>query len=163
MKTLLDSYAGYNVWANKQLLDVAEKFTIEQYNEPIISSFPGIAATVLHIWDAEAIWWQRIKLKEHIEIPSQIFTGTLQELSRNFQQQSIAWKEWVQQSVQAALLHEFSYMNSKKERFKQPVYEVLMHLFNHQTYHRGQLVTIFRQLGCTKIPSTDLITYYRKK
>jgi len=42
------------------------------------------------------------------------------------------------------------------------VYEILSHVFNHSTYHRGQLVTLFRQVGFTDVTSTDLLLYYRK-
>jgi uncharacterized damage-inducible protein DinB len=40
---------------------------------------------------------------------------------------------------------------------------MLLHLFNHNTYHRGQLVTMLRQLGMDKIPATDFIVWSRKK
>ena len=46
--------------------------------------------------------------------------------------------------------HVFQYYNSKKEHFKSPVYQMLMHVFNHGTYHRGQLVNMLRQLGVEK-------------
>ena len=85
------------------------------------------------------------------------------ELSKNLIAQSKQWKEWVDLATEAALQHEFIYKNSKKDQFKQPVYEMLMHLFNHQTYHRGQLITMLRQTGETNIPNTDLIAYLRKK
>ena len=66
-------------------------------------------------------------------------------------------------ATEAALQHEFIYKNTKKDQFKQPVYEMLLHLFNHQTYHRGQLITMLRQSGETNIPNTDLISFLRKK
>ena len=77
--------------------------------------------------------------------------------------QSAELYEWVSKASDAALDHVFFYHNSKKEQFKQPVYQVLLHLFNHQTYHRGQLVTMFHQLGITNIPATDFIKYCRMK
>jgi uncharacterized damage-inducible protein DinB len=40
---------------------------------------------------------------------------------------------------------------------------MLLHLFNHGTYHRGQLVNQLRQLGIAKIPPTDFIIWSRKK
>jgi uncharacterized damage-inducible protein DinB len=57
----------------------------------------------------------------------------------------------------------FHYQNTKKEQFKQPIYQVLLHMFNHSTYHRGQLVTMLRQLGVQKLPSTDFIVWSRRK
>ena len=40
---------------------------------------------------------------------------------------------------------------------------MLLHLFNHQTFHRGQLVTMLRQNGIEKIPATDFIVFSRTK
>ncbi len=54
-----------------------------------------------------------------------------------------------------------TYRNLKGDQFSQPVYQVLHHIFNHSTYHRGQLVTMLRQVGLEKIPSTDFIAWAR--
>ncbi|MGZ3851281.1 MAG: DinB family protein [Flavisolibacter sp.] len=40
---------------------------------------------------------------------------------------------------------------------------MLLHAFNHGTYHRGQLVNMLRQLGVDKIPGTDFIAWSRRK
>jgi uncharacterized damage-inducible protein DinB len=51
------------------------------------------------------------------------------------------------------------YYTRQKKSFKTPVSGVLLHIFNHATYHRGQLVTMLRQAGEKKIPGTDMITF----
>jgi uncharacterized damage-inducible protein DinB len=163
MKQLLVQYANYNLWANKRLSDVIINLSDEQLHHEINSSFNSIFATLLHLWDAENMWWQRIKLQENIERPSANFTGSVVELSNHLLQQSKQWKEWIDLATEAALAHEFIYRNSKKEQFKQPVYEALHHLFNHQSFHRGQLITMLRQVGLTELPDTDLIAFSRKK
>lgn len=114
------------------------------------------------MWDAESIWWQRLKLSEKIITPSEDFTGSFAELMKKLDQQSTEWKDWVDNATDVHLQHVFAYQNTKKEQFKQPVYEMLLHLFNHGTYHRGQLVTMLRQLGVGKIPPTDFVVYVRK-
>ncbi|MEJ7912972.1 MAG: DinB family protein, partial [Chitinophagaceae bacterium] len=79
------------------------------------------------------------------------------------QNQSNQWHNWLLAAHEYQLDHEFIYRNSKKEQFKQPVYQVLQHLFNHGTYHRGQLVNMLRQLKVDKIPPTDFIVWSHKK
>ncbi len=113
--------------------------------------------------DAESIWWQRIKLAEKIDRPSVGKGLTAKEGVEGLLAQSATWQQWLDNASVAAVEHVMAYRNSKKEEFKQPVYQVLLHLFNHQTYHRGQLVTMLRQLGVDKIPSTDFIEWSRKK
>ena len=87
----------------------------------------------------------------------------MQALSYQLQQLDKQWQDWVNDANDHALQHEFIYYNSRKERFKQPVYQMLLHLLNHNTYHRGQIVTMLRQLGVEKIPATDFIVWSRRK
>jgi uncharacterized damage-inducible protein DinB len=163
MKKLLLQYAAYNVWANQRIIDCISNLTDDQIRREINSSYKSIYTTLVHLWDAESIWWQRIKLQEQVDVPGTNFNGSVLELGNNLLKQSKQWKEWVDLATDAALEHEFIYRNSKKEQFKQPVSEVLIHLFNHQTYHRGQLITMFRQVGLGVIPNTDFINFSRKK
>ncbi|HVG41586.1 MAG TPA: DinB family protein, partial [Chitinophagaceae bacterium] len=95
--------------------------------------------------------------------PSDGFTGSFIQLAENVMQQSKDWHQWVLNAQDHMLDHEFIYYNTKKEKFKQATYLVLMHIFNHGTYHRGQLVDILRQLEVDNIPGTDFIAWSRKK
>lgn len=162
MKKLLAPYAAYNLLSNHHIVDTINNLADEEIHREIPSSFPSVFKTLLHLWSVEYVWWQRMKLVENPEFPTS-FSGSVMELGNNLIAQSKQWKEWVELATDPALQHEFIYRNSKKEQFKQPVYEMLHHLFNHQTYHRGQLVTMFRQLNVKHIPNTDLIAFYRKK
>ncbi|MEP6512562.1 MAG: DinB family protein [Parafilimonas sp.] len=163
MKELLTQYAGYNLWANQRLADIALQLTEAQQEQEIQSSFNSIHKTFQHIWDAESIWWQRLKLQEQVIWPSEKTNYSMQESVNGLINQSKEWKQWVEEATEAALQHEFAYYNTKKEYFKQPVWQMLQHLFNHGTYHRGQIVTLLRQLGIQKIPVTDFIVFARKK
>jgi len=163
MKKIFEQYAAYNLLANQRLTEVINNLPDDKINCRIVSSFNSVYDTLVHLWDVEAVWWQRMRLDEQQVWPGKTFTGSVIELSNNLVAQSKQWKEWVDLATEAALQHEFIYKNSRKDQFKQPVYEMLMHLFNHQTYHRGQLITMLRQCGETNIPNTDLIAFLRKK
>ncbi len=162
MKQLLQQYAAYNIWANKKIIETAKLLPAEQINKEIMSSFPSVYKTVLHLMEVENVWWERLKLSEH-DTPSGWFTGNFEELTKKLLELSAQWHNWIQNANEVNISHVFAYQNSKKEHFKQPVYEMLLHLFNHQTFHRGQLVTMFRQLGLDKIPATDFIVFSRSK
>ncbi len=163
MKELLSRYAAFNLWANQKILEAILSLTDEQQQQETPSSFNSLYKTLLHMWSAESVWWQRIKLQERIVFPMETFSGTMADLASQMQGQGQLWVEFVNSSSEAGLQHVFQYYNSKKEYFKQPVYQVLLHVFNHSTYHRGQLVTMMRQLGVEKIPATDFILFERKK
>jgi uncharacterized damage-inducible protein DinB len=163
MKQLLQQYAAYNLWANKIITDKLSQISTEILYKEMNDSFGGIYKTVIHLLDVESIWWQRLKLQEHVEWPGKNFKGNFEELSQQLLLLSKQWSDWVHAANDINLTHVFGYQNSKKEFFKQPVYEMLMHLFNHQTFHRGQIITMLRQNGIEKIPRTDFIVFSRKR
>jgi uncharacterized damage-inducible protein DinB len=163
MKEQILQLSAYNNWANRLLLELIKTLPPEKQVQEVPSSFPGLYKTVLHMLDAESIWWQRIKLQEHVKRPSETFTGNMPELANQLMMQDRLWLEWIRGAGEHMFLHEFKYQNSKRESFKQPVHQMLLHLFNHNTYHRGQLVTILRQLGIDKIPQTDFIVWSRMR
>jgi uncharacterized damage-inducible protein DinB len=162
MKELILQLSGYHTWANQQLIDIIQQLPGEKQTQTVASSFDSLLKTVIHLWDAESIWWQRLKLSERILIPSETFNGNFNEAANQLLQQNRQWTQWISNAQEHMFQHEFIYLNLKKEQFKQPVYQVLVHVFNHGTYHRGQLVTMLRQLGIEKIPQTDYIVWSRK-
>ncbi len=163
MKEILLQLAAYNAWANQLLLETIYALPEDKQHQQLPGSFPSLYHCVLHMYDAESIWWQRLKLQEHVRIPSHSFNGDMKELGQLTLLQNRQWKDWISMAGEHMLQHEFKYQNSKRESFKQPIYQMLFHLFNHGTYHRGQLVNMLRQLGVTKIPQTDFIVFSRRK
>lgn len=161
MKQLLQQYAASNLWANKIITEEIKQLTDEKINYVIISSFPSVYKTVLHMMEVENIWWERLMLYERATLTGW-FNGDFKALSEKLLQLSTQWIDWVNEANETNIMHVFGYKNTRNESFRQPVYEVLLHLFNHQSYHRGQLVTMLRQLGVHNIPPTDFIVFARK-
>ena len=104
-----------------------------------------------------------MKLHERITRPSDNSNSSMKDVANGLLQQNQQWQEWVSTSTEPILDHVFQYYNQKKESFKQPIFQMMLHVFNHGTYHRGQLVNMLRQLGVEKIPPTDFIVWSRKK
>ncbi len=163
MKQLLQQYSSYNVWANEIITGkISQLPAAILYNE-MNSSFGSIYKTVVHLMDVESIWWQRLKLQKHMVWPGVNYDESFEILSKDLLNLSMQWSEWVQDANEINLTHIFEYTNSKKKSFRQPVYEMLLHLFNHQAFHRGQIITMMRQNEVEKIPATDFIVYSRNK
>jgi uncharacterized damage-inducible protein DinB len=53
------------------------------------------------------------------------------------------------------------YKSLKGDPFKNTVREIVMHVVNHATIHRGQVMGMLRQMGVAP-PPTDLIFFYRE-
>lgn len=161
MKNILLQMAAYRQWANRQLLKRLAQLPEEVCIKDMKDSFGGILPTLFHIQNANFVWWQRIHLQEPVMPLSEDFKMDLKGLSDEILRNSDGWVKLIEEASENRLQHVFEYRNSKKIAFKQPLYEVLIHIFNHQTYHTGQIITMLRQQGIDKIPSTDFIEFSR--
>ncbi len=164
MKETLLQMARYNIWANKRIVETLLSLGDSVLDQEIASSFPSLRRTAYHMWSAEFIWLQRLQLVEKPVWIESVFKGTIQEAFAAWEQVSNALLQFIERQYNDhSMEHVLQYYNTKKESFKHPVYGILQHVFNHATFHRGQLVTMLRQAGVTKIPATDLIVYIRGK
>jgi uncharacterized damage-inducible protein DinB len=157
---LLLKYALYNQWAHKRLLDLIDTLTIEQQHAIIQSSFDSLYKTVLHIWGAESLWLGRLNLAP-IKITGDPFGESMEKLSEALEAVDQLWVDWFLTKEDFQLSQIIHYTNLAGESFHQPYDLLLTHIFNHNTYHNGQLVTMLRALGQVKIPSTDFIVWSR--
>jgi uncharacterized damage-inducible protein DinB len=154
--------ASYNIWANNIVCGWLEKITDEQWKQPVISSFNSIQETVLHVVGAENVWTERMNdVAAPVWIPS-VFKGTKDEHIALMTKTSEAVKNFViafdENRLQAKLF--FKRLNGEENLM--PFYQILSHMFNHASYHRGQLVTMLRQVGFTNVSSTDLSVFYKQ-
>ena len=157
---MINKYAHYNLWANRKLTELLVTIDDERLNQLIISSFKSIRETVYHIWDAETIWLERLSNNEisswppskiyNLETPLNILINSSENLLKLIENASPNFLE-----IQT------SYKDSKGNQYSTNNEEILHHVFNHSTLHRGQIITMLRQIGITQIPSTDFITYIR--
>lgn len=163
MKKLFEQYAAYNMWANHKIIFTIEQLDPELWYRKTPSSFDSLYKTILHVWDADSIWWQRMRLHEKMVIPSANFDPSLKDACNGWLHQSMQWETFIKSEEfnEEVISSNLMYKNLKGEQFQQPVYEVLLHVFNHATYHRGQLITMLRALEVTNLPATDFIVWSR--
>ncbi|MCE2996603.1 MAG: DinB family protein [Cyclobacteriaceae bacterium] len=162
MSYTIQQHLTYSVWATERL-----KETLEAVDEAILfaetkSSFPSIAKTLLHAWDAEVIWLKRLQGISLDSWPSQNFKGGKKELLEGIVQSAKNLAEFVESKGVGYLSTSVTYKNLKGDSFENQVEDMLFHVVNHGTYHRGQVTTLLHQLGVTKIQSMDIIFYLRE-
>ena len=147
--TTLEKLAAYNHWANSQLL---------QHLENMPGEIPETTLQLFsHVVNAQAIWLSRIK-----NIPTSLSPFAAQTLA-----QCRALHETTTQELQElAALNQpeletlITYTNTKGEGFTTSITDILTHIFNHGTYHRGQIARDLRQHNLEPI-NTDYIIYVR--
>jgi len=163
MKQLLTNYASYNLWANRRMAEMLSRLDDGAGDRPIVSSFPSVKQTVLHIWGAEWVWLQRLNGVSPRHFPSFGFEGGLQQAVDHWLETSGEFLGFVENTSEEFLLTTLDFTTLSSGPQSQRAFEMIHHCFNHSTYHRGQLVTMGRQLGLNEIPSTDFIFYLREK
>lgn len=163
MKEVLVDLAAYHRWANERLLNTVLKLPPDVTRQAVASSFPSLFETFQHVLWTEQVWILRLQMKENPDYLADEPVSTFDQLAKNILSHNARVVEWVQEQKEVFLMHPVAYYNTKKQYFKTPVYQCLLHLFNHGTYHRGQVVTMLRELGITKIPATDYIAFVRKE
>ena len=159
----LNSLVDYNYWARDRMLDAVAALTPEQFIRDMGNSFGSIRDTIAHICDAESIWLRRWKGEQP--------TG-FQKPDR-MPDLAAARKEWaeLERSVRAVLRdlgtagvqRTMEYKDTRGAPRSDVFSQMVQHVVNHGSYHRGQVTTMLRQLGAQPPKYMDLIVYYREK
>lgn len=162
MREHLLRYLRYNIWANAQFIQILRGLSDKQLDQEILSSFPSIRKTVNHMWGAEDIWLQRLQRVENQVWRVPDFKGGIQEACDIWEEASLSLLHFAQHiEDDAGFADSIHVVNMKGGHYDDVISEVLQHVVNHATYHRGQLVTMMRQAGVTTIPGTDYTIYVR--
>ncbi len=151
-------YANYNIWANNRLINNLQLLDNALLTKEIIGSFSTIRATIKHIWFAETGWLSRLNEKGWEAQKVTTFSGINQLLFKEWQTTSLDFKKFVKQSDLEKLIQ----FEHNGMLFSIPSREIVHTVFNHGTYHRGQVVMMMRQLGITDIVQTDYIEWVRE-
>lgn len=158
----LQQHLAFNVWANGKFVEILKTVDENIFEQEVISSFPSLRKTILHIWDAEFIWLKRIEGLSLSEFPSKHFTGNKEECLNGFLEHSKRFADYMEAKDKAYFESKIDFKTLNGDAFSESVEGIIYHVVNHGTFHRGQLVTMMRTLGITTVPSTDLIRYLRQ-
>ena len=147
----------YSGWASKRLLDAAAALEPERLSRHLGVSHNSVLDTLSHIYFADRIWYARVvepDLAVHADpIP-------LQALQSEWPAIQQRWEAWAASLSDADLTRVITYRNMKGDALETPVWQIILHVVNHATLHRGQVMAMLRQLGVPP-PPTDLSFFYR--
>jgi len=152
----------YDKWATNRILEAVSSVPADKYLEDLRSSHGGIHATLVHIYSSDTVWYRRwtgSSATAHIgkdEVPD------LSSLKARWTSYQGDLDRFLRTVDEAKLMAPLSYKDLKGNPHSEPLFQQMQHLVNHASYHRGQVVTMMRQVGATPV-GTDLITFYRSK
>lgn len=151
--------ADYNIWANDIVHSWFEKITDEQWEQPIVSSFKSIAETSVHTAGAEKIWLERLNKVENPVFLTDEFSGSKPDAIAIWEKTSAGLKSFIENLEESKLESPVSFKRPNGNIYELLHYQIFAHVFNHSTYHRGQLVTMLRQVGFNSLSSIDFSSY----
>jgi uncharacterized damage-inducible protein DinB len=151
----------YNLWANQKISSVISPLSEEQMNQNFKASFPNLTKAILHIYDAECIWLQRLQGISLEQWPHESLDENFQDYGWLLEQKSQDWIHYVEPRNDAWFEMNCSFNSLGGSSYQMRQVDVIQHVVNHSSYHRGQLVSMFRELELEEIPATDFIFYLR--
>jgi uncharacterized damage-inducible protein DinB len=140
---------AYNRWANRRLLVAASLLSRDDFSRDMHASYGSVRGTLIHILWGEGRWLQFWKDGSFIPDPDPDEYPNVAALEA-------AWEqiEEEQQAFAAALTEAKLATTMKVRDNEYTLAELVQHILNHSTYHRGQVAVLLRQIG-HRPPSTD--------
>lgn len=154
----------YHLWANKVLLERIKELPNNVLYKETNSSYPNIAQTFSHIYVVDVMWLQVLKgigMQEALEASMSLLEKTnlysVDEFIKSFEELASQYEEWMNSQKD---LEQKINLNNPWSGARETAYsEILFHVANHGTYHRGNITTMLRQQGHASTMN-DLALYW---
>jgi uncharacterized damage-inducible protein DinB len=86
---------------------------------------------------------------------------TIADVKMTWEQTGFATAKFLGTLTDKKLQETFTMSTAKGEQFTHSFAQALQHVVDHSTYHRGQVITLMRQMGHTP-PNTGMISFFRE-
>jgi uncharacterized damage-inducible protein DinB len=146
-------HLSYSGWASRKLLDAALALSEEQQHREFGVSHKSLMGTLEHTFLADRGWFART-VDPRVLQSEEPFSIAWPKLQKR-------WEDWAAALSHPDIVRIVDYKDLKGNPHRTPVWQIVLHVVNHATLHRGQAMSLLRQLGA-EAPPTDLIFYYRE-
>jgi uncharacterized damage-inducible protein DinB len=123
-------------------------------------SHGGIHGTLVHMVGAEKVWMERFNSNPQPFLKAEEIPDAA-EVYKIWEKAGYETAKWLAGMTDKKLGESFEMKTLKGETFKHIYWQAFQHVVNHSSYHRGQIITMLRQIGAAPV-STDLILFYRE-
>ncbi len=143
--------ARYNAWQNSQLIPSLEALTEPELTQDRGAFFGSIFATLNHLMWGDQMWLFRFGFSPEPNVPAQQhkeLTGSLGEWIVARKKTDATILEWVSGLTQETLDTDVKWYSVLSDaQMSTPMDMAVMHFFNHQTHHRGQVHAMLTAAG----------------
>lgn len=152
----------FHYWARDRMLDAVTVLAPEQFTRGLANSFPSVRDTIVHIYFAEWVWHRRWLGQPAADRPTPDQFPDLASIRGAWREHETLLRGFVDR-LGEDVNRPFAYRSLAGEPASSPFSQMLQHVVNHASYHRGQVTTMLRQLGVEPPKSQDLIAFYRER
>ena len=153
----------YHYWARDRMWSALEALSPENYTRDLGNSFPSVRDTLVHMYAGEWVWYSRWTGYSPTEFPNPEDFPDLDAIRDPWKSQEQKVRLFVGSLGDAGMARVIDYKTFKGDPSRSIFWQMLQHVVNHATFHRGQVTTMLRQMGMPAPKSQDLITYYRER
>jgi uncharacterized damage-inducible protein DinB len=155
-------FAAYNRWANARLYGAALDLSDQAYRLHIGVFFGGLHGTLNHLLLTDRLWLKRLTGEGDYptRLDAILYEGRT-ELTRARIAEENRLIAVIDKYDDTALANLHSYKTTSGMPQSQVLANILLHLFNHQTHHRGQAHACLSILTGGEPPSLDLLVFQR--
>jgi len=144
------------------LLAVACTLASDDFIRQVGNSPSSVRGTLAHILSGEWIWLERWQGRSPKTLLHPETFHTVQSLESQGERVDRELAHFVEALTPQRLDEELAYLNQKGQRYSYPLWQQMLHVVNHSSYHRGQITISLRQLGAEAV-STDFLVYCDEK
>ncbi len=149
----------YSAWATQHLLDAVSSLPPEELSRDFQTADKSVLDTLAHIFAADRIWLSRV-----IAQPRTTFAEpedrNLTLLQSEWPALHQRWRDWMRGLNDADRAEKLiSYQDLRGNPHERPLWQIVLHVVNHGTHHRGQVSGFLRAMGY-KPPPLDLMLFY---
>jgi uncharacterized damage-inducible protein DinB len=152
---------AYNAWANRECFAALERVPAESYFRDLKSSHGGLHGTLCHIVWAEALWLNRWLKRPNPAVPQGKDLTTLAAARDRWEGVEAERGAFLAGFDERRLADTMTVRPSSGGEYVHAFGQMFRHVVDHSSYHRGQLITLLRQVG-VRPPSPGLILFYRR-
>jgi uncharacterized damage-inducible protein DinB len=160
LETLRELYE-FNYWARDRQFQSCAALMPEQFLRPMGNSYSSVGDTLAHLLGVEWLWLERwlgrSPARKDLEAFAPKKYPTLESIRDAWGPVEKGVCDFLRACSEGRLSQPLSYTNFQGEVWTYPLWRILFHVLNHQTYHRGQIATLLRQLGATPLQTDYLV------
>jgi len=158
---VLRNHVNYHAWASSRLIDAASELNPQELTRDFATADHNVLGTLVHVYAADRIWLGRIEGNPPARflVPEQDMH--LAVLKSDWPALLERWKQWGALLTEDSIHRDISYKSTKGDAFVTPTWQIVLHVVNHGTHHRGQVSGFLRAMGRIP-PSLELTAFYRE-